>query len=81
MRCLSCQRPLSSKQARLWQKKILLCAHCCVLADNASAELEAASHRAHEQARMWLEQQILGGGLLAPGSGMDLPGIGRASRD
>lgn len=65
-----------TRTARLWERKILVCAPCGELADKAKAELDAAHRRAEAQALMYLEQQILSGALLAKGSGMDLPGIG-----
>lgn len=76
MNCLSCSRPVSSKSAKLWMRKIFLCPGCHELADKAKAELDAAHRRAEAQALMYLEQQILSGVLVRKGSGMELPGIG-----
>ena len=76
MKCLSCGRPLTSKQAKLWQRRILLCVGCSDLADKAKAELDAAHRRAEAQAMMFLDQMILRGGLLE-GAPVALPGFGK----
>lgn len=76
MNCLSCQQPVVTKNARLWERKILLCKSCGELADKAKAELDAAQRRAADQALMYLEQLIMSGRLVAMDSGMQLPGIG-----
>lgn len=79
MRCLSCRREVTSRQAKLWLRKIVVCGGCHELADKAKAELDAAHRRAEAQALMYLEQQLLNGALLAKESGMSLPGIGEVS--
>lgn len=75
MKCLSCYRPVSSQQARLWQRKILLCARCAELADGAKALLDAAQRRAAAQALQELEQLVLSGKLLES-EATALPGFG-----
>ena len=69
MRCLSCHKPLNGNQAKLWRRKLLCCTGCHGLAEKAEAELKAAARRAEEQSMIWLEQHILGGGLLRGVSG------------
>ncbi len=68
MVCLSCRRPLASREARLWENKLLLCPSCDELAKAAKARLEAAQRQAEAQAHAWLEQSILRGDLLEQGS-------------
>lgn len=75
MKCLSCQRDTTTKDARLWDRRIVLCASCAELADKAKAELEAAHRRAEMQAMMFLDQHILRGALLTTAVAQ-LPGIG-----
>lgn len=76
MRCLSCHEPVLSRNAQLWSGKILVCPRCYDLAERARAALKVASERAMAQAMADLEQKLLGGVLVAPGSGMELPGMG-----
>ena len=65
MRCMSCQRPITSKEATLWQTRVLVCPSCSALADKAKAVMDQAHARAAALSLQLLEQQILRGGLLA----------------
>ncbi len=76
MHCLSCSKPVTSKEARLWERKILVCPGCAELADKAKRELDAALHRAEEQALMYLEQQIMSGALVDNWMRLQVPGLG-----
>ncbi len=78
MRCLSCQREVTTKGARLWERKILVCIGCGELADKAKREMDIALHRAEEAAMADLEQKIMRCVLLAPASGVHLPGCGES---
>lgn len=69
---LGCERP----RAVLWGDRVWLCAGCAAKADRARTEFELAQERAMAEAMMFLEQYILRGGLLAAGSGLELPGFG-----
>ena len=81
MKCLSCGKPVTTREARLWERKLLVCLTCGELGDKALAEIKIALARAEQQAMMFLEQRIMSGGLLEPGTGMDLPNVGIADRD
>jgi hypothetical protein len=75
VRCLSCQSSLRAQEARLWDKRIVLCAPCADRADRAKAELESAQARARHEALLQLDQMVLSGALLEA-QGLDLPGFG-----
>lgn len=77
MRCLSCHRMLTSKEAQMWQKRVVVCIRCKELADRATAEIQRR-HRAAEHASLFdLEQMILQGKLVQ-GMAPVLPGLGEA---
>ncbi len=64
MRCLSCGAEMTSRAAKLFQGRILLCQSCQPLAEAASKQIEVTIRQAEIQAKDWLEQHILSGGLL-----------------
>lgn len=65
MRCLSCGVEMTSHTAKLFQGRVLLCSKTCLpLAEAASKQIEVTIRQAEAQAKDWLEQHILSGGLL-----------------
>lgn len=63
MRCLSCQKETSSRDAKL-VLQVYLCSGCGEMAEKAERELEQESARALQIAKATLAEHIMKGGLM-----------------
>ena len=79
MRCMSCKAvEMSAANTKIFGR-ILLCTQCNALAEKAMAEIKQRIAMAEQHAMNWLEQYVLGGGLLQGGDGNGLQTARRPS--